>query len=173
MPESFLTHCKGALSNLISNKDVLQANDPYKAFSEALMNLHAHYCLDVHTSVWCFHEKVAIFQLMTTILLLLQVLENGDPFTSQYKFTCMAQVEGFMALLKEMSGRPQDYVSDHGRLTTNTVEGFHGLVSTTGSLYSLQHFLGICKRRKGKSAMSKRNSSWNQRGVLDVRLGSM
>ena len=26
-----------------------------------------------------------------------------------------------------MSARPQDYVSDHGRLTTNTVEGCHGL----------------------------------------------
>ena len=26
-----------------------------------------------------------------------------------------------------MAARPQDYVSDHGRLTTNTVEGFHGL----------------------------------------------
>ena len=28
---------------------------------------------------------------------------------------------------KVMSGSPQDYVSDHGMLTTNTVEGFHGL----------------------------------------------
>ena len=26
-----------------------------------------------------------------------------------------------------MSLHPQDYVSDHGRLTTNSVEGFHGL----------------------------------------------
>jgi len=31
------------------------------------------------------------------------------------------------ALLEEMSARPQDYVSDHSRRTTNTVEGFHGL----------------------------------------------
>ena len=42
-------------------------------------------------------------------------------------FTCAAQENAFKALLEEMASRPQDYVSDHGRLTTNTVEGFHGL----------------------------------------------
>ena len=26
-----------------------------------------------------------------------------------------------------MSGRPQDYVTTGGQMTTNTVEGFHGL----------------------------------------------
>ena len=29
--------------------------------------------------------------------------------------------------MEEMSAAPQDYMSDRGRLTTNTVEGFHGL----------------------------------------------
>ena len=33
----------------------------------------------------------------------------------------------FQTLIEGMAARPQDYVSDHGRLTTNTVEGFHGL----------------------------------------------
>ena len=27
-----------------------------------------------------------------------------------------------------MANRPQDYVTPNGRMTTNTVEGFHGLV---------------------------------------------
>ncbi len=36
-------------------------------------------------------------------------------------------MEGFHAMINSMSSRPQDYISDRGRLTTNTVEGFHGL----------------------------------------------
>ena len=33
----------------------------------------------------------------------------------------------FIAILQEMSTCPQDYASDHERLTTNAVEGYHGL----------------------------------------------
>ena len=54
-------------------------------------------------------------------------MEDGTPYKGKHTFTCRAQVEGFKALFEEMAARPQDYVSDHGRLTTNTVEGFHGL----------------------------------------------
>ncbi len=36
-------------------------------------------------------------------------------------------MEAFWSLLDSMSAWPQNYVSDHGRLTTNAVEGFHGL----------------------------------------------
>lgn len=53
--------------------------------------------------------------------------EDGTPYTSKHTFTCKAQAEDFERLFEEMSARPQDYVSDHGRLTTNSVEGFHGL----------------------------------------------
>ena len=37
------------------------------------------------------------------------------------------KVRGFLQLLKGMAERPQDYISVNGRMTTNTVEGFHGL----------------------------------------------
>ena len=50
------------------------------------------------------------------------------PDTAKHAFTCKAQVAGFRSLVVGMSLHPQDYVSDHGRLTTNSVEGFHGLV---------------------------------------------
>ena len=53
--------------------------------------------------------------------------EDGTQYTSDQKFTCKAQADGFKALLDNMAARPQDYVSDRGRLTTNSVEGFHGL----------------------------------------------
>ena len=32
----------------------------------------------------------------------------------------------FDNLLNEMADRPQDYVTERGRVTTNSVEGFHG-----------------------------------------------
>ena len=43
--------------------DVLEADDPLKAFSSALLNFHNHYCLDSHTSMWCkYHIKVCNVQ---------------------------------------------------------------------------------------------------------------
>jgi hypothetical protein len=58
MQEGFLGHCKAALSNLISSDAVKESEDPLKAFAEAIVNFHSHYCLDVHSSPWCHHEKV-------------------------------------------------------------------------------------------------------------------
>ncbi len=52
---------------------------------------------------------------------------DGNPYQCKFGFTFKAQAEGFKHLLEDMSARPQDYVSDRGRLTTNSVEGFHGL----------------------------------------------
>ena len=54
-------------------------------------------------------------------------MEDGTPYKSKHTFTCMAQVDGFKRLFEEIAARPQDYVSERGRLTTNSVEGFHGL----------------------------------------------
>lgn len=56
-----------------------------------------------------------------------QFNSDGSPYKTERGFTCKVQVAGFRALLEEMSARPQDYVSEHGRLTTNSVEGFHGM----------------------------------------------
>lgn len=53
--------------------------------------------------------------------------EDGSPYKGQHTFTCTAQVDGFKQLFEHMASYPQDYVSGRGRLTTNAVEGFHGL----------------------------------------------
>ena len=58
MSEGFLVHCKGALSNLISCDRLQEEPNPLAAFSDAIKNFYSHYCLDVHTSSWCFHDKV-------------------------------------------------------------------------------------------------------------------
>ena len=39
--------CKAALSNLISSDKIQEGEDAFKSFSEAILNFHPHYCLDV------------------------------------------------------------------------------------------------------------------------------
>ena len=57
-----------------------------------------------------------------------------------------AGLAGFKSLLEEMSAVSQDYVSDHGRLTTNTVEGFHGMALVyRGKRTDLCHTHYVCK----------------------------
>ena len=40
---------------------------------------------------------------------------------------CSLQSEVFENLLKEVAGKPQEYITNTGKVTTNTVEGIHGL----------------------------------------------
>ena len=58
MSEAFLGRCKASLNNLIASEVVQESEDPYSAFSEGILNFYQHYCLDIHTSSWCHHEKV-------------------------------------------------------------------------------------------------------------------
>lgn len=69
MTDSFITRAKKSLRHIIANPDVVAADDPLTAFSEALMNFHVHYCKDVHTSRWCqYHPTVRICSHSTTPL---------------------------------------------------------------------------------------------------------
>ena len=52
---------------------------------------------------------------------------DGKPYKVKNGFICKEQEEGFIELLERMSQRPQDYVTTRGRMTTNAVEGLHGL----------------------------------------------
>jgi len=61
MSDAFIKRAKKALRNIACNPDVITATHPLAAFSAALLNLHSHYCLDVHTSEWCkYHPQVII-----------------------------------------------------------------------------------------------------------------
>ena len=55
MPEVFLNSCKTALN---ASDTVADGEDPYTAFSEAILNFFQHYCCDDHSSSWCTHDKV-------------------------------------------------------------------------------------------------------------------
>ena len=58
MSEAFINSCKAALKSLICSDTVFDSEDPYTAFSTGIVNFHSHYCLDDHSSPWCYHEKV-------------------------------------------------------------------------------------------------------------------
>ena len=58
MDDAVLSSCKAALSNLLSSDRIKQSDDPFTAFSCAVMNFYRHYCLDDHSSEWCHHDKV-------------------------------------------------------------------------------------------------------------------
>ena len=55
--------------------------------------------------------------------------ENRSPYSVKIPLTCPVQGEAFKKLLEgmHMAGRPQEYVTPNGKVTTNSVEGFHGL----------------------------------------------
>ena len=57
--------------------------------------------------------------------------------------TFKAQADSFKSLLDNMASRPQDYITDHGRLTTNAVEGFHGLALLYRADLVHKHY--VCK----------------------------
>ena len=143
MGEGFLNSCKAALSNLISSEVIESSDNPYADFSSAIKNFHDHYCLDDHTSTWCHHDKVSNNIRNDKKII---ITYQGKDYKSKHAFTCKAQAEGFKELLEEMAGHPQDYVSSRGRLTTNAVEGYHGLALLyRGKRTDLQHTHYICK----------------------------
>ena len=50
--------------------------------------------------------------------------KGGMPLSCKEWFPCKAQCDGFKSLLAD---KPQDHFSGSGNMTTNAVEGFHGL----------------------------------------------
>ena len=39
-----------SLGQIMASPDIIGADDPFQAFSDALLNFHLHYCKDLHTS---------------------------------------------------------------------------------------------------------------------------
>ena len=127
MDDAFLSSCNAALSNLLSSDKIKQSDDPFTAFSSAIMNFYSHYCLDKHSSEWCHHDKV--FQMKHVILhvafyVYRRLVVSPTRQNTDLPVRCTLR---FHELLENMAARPQGYVSLGGCMTTNTVEGFHGL----------------------------------------------
>ena len=150
MSESLLAHCKAALSNLIASDTVEASDDPLKAFSDGVFNFIPHYCLDDHSSSWCQHDKAG--KRKNVYILFIYRKENrckNSPvimiiillsfFFFFFSSTLMERPirlnTGLLAKPKLLASNLSlktslhihKTVSDRGRLTTNSVEGFHGL----------------------------------------------
>ena len=113
MTEALIDRIKAALRNLMSCEEVLEDSNPLDAFSKGLLNFHSHYCMDKHDSPWCkFHAAAN---------------EDGTPYTTKSPLLCSVQSEAFEKLLRNMADQAQEYITTAGKVTTNAVEGFHGL----------------------------------------------
>ena len=130
--EPFMQRAKHSLKNLMSSPDVLESDDPLKAFTEGLLNFHNHYCKDVHDSEWCkYHSKEN---------------DDGSPYSVKIPLTCPVQGEAFKKLLISMADRPQEYVTPNGKVTTNSIEGFHGMaLKYRSKRIDLKHAHYCCK----------------------------
>ena len=75
-----------------------------------------------------------------------QEAEDGTPYHTTKPLKCQAQSDAFLHLLKEMSKHPQEYVTAEGRVTTNSIEAFHGLaLKYHGKRIDLHHTHYTCK----------------------------
>lgn len=143
MTEALLDRIKAALRNLMSCDEVLEDSNPLEAFSKGLLNFHSHYCMDKHDSPWCkFHEATK---------------EDGSPYTTKSPLLCSVQSEAFEKLLKSMADRPQEYITAAGKVTTNAVEGFHGLalkyrgkrIDLLSTHYCCKTNMAVCHKNLG------------------------
>ena len=141
--EALVDRMKAALRNLISCEEVLEDSNPLEAFSKGLLNFHSHYCKDQHDSPWCkFHAATN---------------EDGSPYTTKSPLLCSVQLEAFEKLLISMAGKPQEYITAAGKVTTNAVEGFHGLalkyrgkrIDLLSTHYCCKTNMAVCHKNLG------------------------
>ena len=141
--EALIDRMKTALRNLISCEEVLEDSNPLEAFSKGLLNFHSHYCKDQHDSPWCkFHSETN---------------DDGSPYTTKSPLLCSVQSEAFEKLLKDMAGKPQEYITTTGKVTTNAVEGFHGLalkycgkrIDLLTTYYCCKTNMAVCHKNLG------------------------
>ena len=143
MTEAHVDRMKAALRNLISCEEVLEDSNPLEAFSKGLLNFHSHYCKDQHDSPWCkFHATTN---------------DDGSPYTTRSPLLCSVQSDAFEKLLISMAEKPQEYITTTGKVTTNAVEGFHGLalkyrgkqIDILSTHYCCKTNMAVCHKNLG------------------------
>ena len=64
----------------------------------------------------------------------------GSPYHTTKPLKCQEQDDAFLHLLQEIAKQPQDYIMPNGRVTTNSIEGFHSLAQKyRGKKIDLHH----------------------------------
>ena len=64
-------------------------------------------------------------QILDTALLF-KMNDDGKPYQCKHAFSCPYQLEAFKKVLQKMAEKPEEYIGEKGKRTTNTAEGFHG-----------------------------------------------
>ena len=52
--------------------------------------------------------------------------DDGKPYQGKHAFNCPDQLAAFKKVLQKVAERPEEYIGEKGKRTTNTAEGFHG-----------------------------------------------
>ena len=60
------------------------------------------------------------------LLYFFKVNDDGKPYQCKHAFNCPYQLEAFKKVLQKMAEKPEEYIGEKGKRTTNTAEGFHG-----------------------------------------------
>ena len=112
MSKIFVDRAKHSLKCLMSCSEVLDNDNPLTAFSESIMNFYNHYFKDEHTSEWRKYH--------------VEKYNDSTPYSTKHchRLACAEQAQAFQELLQNMS---EEYVKSKGKLTTNSIEGLHGL----------------------------------------------
>ena len=133
MSDSFITRAKKSLRHIIANPDVVAADDPLTAFSEALMNFHTHYCKDVHTvSIIPRYRYVLTPFYCNTHRKQRMALHITQSNPSNAKHSQMP----FWICLRRCQSALKEYITPEGCVTTNSIEAFHGLALERGLIYT-------------------------------------
>ena len=64
-------------------------------------------------------------QILDTALLL-KMNDDGKPYQCKHAYNCPYQLEAFKKVLQKMAEKPEEYIGEKGKRTTNNAEGFHG-----------------------------------------------
>ena len=71
---------------------------------------------------------------------------DGVPYSTCKPLKCPEHAEAFLELLNSMAAHAQEYITPEGRVTTNSVEGLHGLaLKYRSKRVDLQYVHYTCK----------------------------
>ena len=63
------------------------------------------------------------------------VNDDGKPYQCKHAFNCPYQLEAFKKVLQKMAEKPEEYIEEKGKRTTNTAEDsmeMHWHIATRG-----------------------------------------
>lgn len=131
--DEFIKWAKKSLSQIMASPDVIGAEDPLMAFSEALLNFHSHHCQDVHSSKWCKYHPQEV---------------DGKPYSTDKPMKCTEQeMPSYMYLLKETLKSHMNMLLQRAISLPTALRGFMALLSNIVGRDWIFIIVTICARQ--------------------------